>query len=131
MGRDISGTTFFRAEIYWGRLLTSITGSSSRLLRIRFSADLSMYWFPVCHFRCIKFKPLVIWIWNQNIAISTIVRTSSHIILFNPFSFLVPKRLLDYLVVQEFDLYLTWRRLFQIRFMCRCSGIYVFTLNVI
>ena len=131
MGRDISGTTFFRAEIYWGRLLTCITGSSSRLLRIRFSADLSMYWFPVCHFRCIKFKPLVIWIWNQNIAISTIVRTSSHIILFNPFSFLVPKRLLDYLVVQEFDLYLTWRRLFQIRFMCRCSGIYVFTLNVI
>jgi hypothetical protein len=28
-----------------------------------------------------KFKPLVIWIWNQNIAISTIVGTSSHIIL--------------------------------------------------
>ena len=26
-----------------------------------------------------KFKPLVIWIWNQNIAISTIVGTSSHI----------------------------------------------------
>ena len=25
-----------------------------------------------------KFKPLVIWIWNQNIAISTIVGTSSH-----------------------------------------------------
>jgi hypothetical protein len=24
-------------------------------------------------------KPLVIWIWNQNIAISTIVGTSSHI----------------------------------------------------
>jgi hypothetical protein len=50
--------------------------SSSRLLRIRFSADLAMYWFPVCHFRCMKFKPLVIW--NQNIAISTIVGTSSH-----------------------------------------------------
>jgi hypothetical protein len=33
----------------------------SRLLRIRFSADLTMYWFPVCHFRCMKFKPLVIW----------------------------------------------------------------------
>ena len=60
---------FFRAEIYRGRLLTLITGSSSRLLRIRFSADLTM-----------KFKPLVIWIWNQNIAISTIVGTSSHII---------------------------------------------------
>ena len=70
---------FFRAEIYWGRLLTFITGSSSRLLRIQFSADLTMYWFPVCHFRCMKFKPLVIWIWNQNVAISTIVGTSSHI----------------------------------------------------
>jgi hypothetical protein len=32
-----------------------------------------MYWFPVNHFRCMKFKPLVIWIWYQNIAISTIV----------------------------------------------------------
>ena len=72
---------FFRAEIYRGRLLTLITGSSSRLLRIRFSADLAMYWFPVYHFRCMKFKPLVIWIWNQNIAISTIVGTSSHIII--------------------------------------------------
>ena len=69
----------FWAEIYRGRLLTLTTGSSSRLLRIQFSADLTMYWFPVCHFRCMKFKPLVIWIWNQNIAISTIVGTSSHI----------------------------------------------------
>ena len=60
-------------------LLTFITGSSSRLLRIRFSADLTMYWLPVCHFRCKEFNPLVIWIWNQNIAISTIVGTSSHI----------------------------------------------------
>ena len=33
----------------------------SRLLRIRFSADLAMYWFPLCHFQCMKFKPLVIW----------------------------------------------------------------------
>ena len=33
----------------------------SRLLRIRFSADLTMYWFPVYHFRCKEFKPLVIW----------------------------------------------------------------------
>ena len=69
----------FWGEIYRGRLLTLITGSSSRLLRIRFSADLTMYQFPVCHFRCMKFKPLVIWIWNQNIAISTIVGTSSHV----------------------------------------------------
>ena len=73
------GRLLFRADIYRGRLLTLITGSSSRLLRIRFSADLVMYWFPVCHFRCMKFKPLVIWICNQNIAISTIVGTSSHI----------------------------------------------------
>jgi hypothetical protein len=47
----------------------------SRLLCIRFSADLTMYWFPVYHFRCKEFKPLVIW---KNIAISTIVGTSSH-----------------------------------------------------
>ena len=64
------GRLYLRADIYLGRLLTLITGSSSRLLRIRFSADLTMYWFPVYHFRCMKFKPLVIWIWNQNIAIS-------------------------------------------------------------
>jgi aromatic ring-cleaving dioxygenase len=69
---------FWAEIIYRGRLLTLITRSSSRLLRIRFSADLTMYWFPVCYFRCMKFKPLVIWIWNQNIAISTIVGTSSH-----------------------------------------------------
>jgi hypothetical protein len=31
------------AEIYRGRLLTLITGSSSRLLRFQFSADLAMY----------------------------------------------------------------------------------------
>ena len=74
------GRLYLRADIYRGRLLTFITGSSSRLLRIRFSADLTMYWFPVYHFRCMKFKPLVIWIWNQNIAISTIIGTSSHII---------------------------------------------------
>jgi hypothetical protein len=57
---------------------TFITGSSSRLLRIRFSAAATLYWFPVCHFRCKEFNPLVIWIWNQYIAISTIVGTSSH-----------------------------------------------------
>jgi hypothetical protein len=59
----------------------------SRLLRIPFSADLTLYWFPVCCFLCVvscvlfpvccfwckEFNPLVIWIWNQNIAISTIV----------------------------------------------------------
>ena len=78
--RDISGTTFCQGRDISGTTLTLITGSNSRLLRIRFSADLTMYWFPVCHFRCMKFKPLVIWIWNQNIAISTIVGTSSHII---------------------------------------------------
>jgi hypothetical protein len=57
--------------------LTFITG----LLRIRFSAAVTLYWFPVRHFRCKEFNPLVIWIWNQNIAIFTIVETSSHIIL--------------------------------------------------
>jgi hypothetical protein len=81
------GRLYFRAEIYRGRLLTLITGSSSRLLRIRFSADLTMNWFPVYHFRCMKFKPLVKWIWNQNIAISTIVGTSSHIITATLFFF--------------------------------------------
>jgi hypothetical protein len=58
--------------------LTFITGSSSRLLHIRFSAAVTLYLFMVCHFRCKEFNPLVIWIWNQNIAISTIVGTSSH-----------------------------------------------------
>ena len=56
--------------------ITFITGSSSRLLRIRFSAPATLYWFPVRHFRCKELNPLVIWIWNQNIAISTIVGTS-------------------------------------------------------
>jgi hypothetical protein len=60
--------------------LTFITGSSSRLLRIRFSAAATMYWFPVRHFRCKEFNPLEIWIWNQNIAISAIGGTFSHII---------------------------------------------------
>ena len=40
--------------------VTFITGNRSRLLRIRFSADLTMYWFPVRHFRCMKICPLVI-----------------------------------------------------------------------
>ena len=51
--------------------LTFITENSSRLLRIRISAA-ALYWLPVRHFRCKEFNPLVIWIWNQNIAISTI-----------------------------------------------------------
>ena len=50
-----------------------------------------MYWFPVYHLRCMKFKPLVIWIWNQNIAISTVVGTSSHII---PFYFVIATTIL-------------------------------------
>jgi hypothetical protein len=58
---------------FLSHFLTFITGSSSRLLRIRFSAAVALYWFPVRHFRCKEFNPLVIWIWNQNIAISTIV----------------------------------------------------------
>jgi hypothetical protein len=45
----------------------------------------SSYLLPPCigfrlrHFRCKEFYPLVLWIWNQNIAISTMVGTSSHI----------------------------------------------------
>jgi hypothetical protein len=34
--------------------------------------------FRLRHFRCKEFYPLVLWIWNQNIAISTIVGNSSH-----------------------------------------------------
>ena len=60
-------------------ILTFITGSSSKLLRIRISAAVTLYWFSVRYFRCKEFNPLLIWIWNQNIAISTIVGTSSHI----------------------------------------------------
>ena len=59
--------------------LTFITRSSSRLLCIRYSADLTMYWFLMCHFRCKEFNPLVMWIWNQIIDISTIVGISSHV----------------------------------------------------
>jgi hypothetical protein len=46
--------------------LTFITGSSSRLLCIRISAAVTLYWFPVRHFWCKEFNPLVIWIWNKN-----------------------------------------------------------------
>ena len=60
------------------QFLTIITGNSSRLLRIRISAATTPYWFPLRHFRWKEFNPLVIWIWNQNIATSTIVGTSSH-----------------------------------------------------
>ena len=40
--------------------VTFITGNRSRLLHIRFSVDLTMYWFSVRHFRCMKICPLVI-----------------------------------------------------------------------
>ena len=59
--------------------LAFITGSSSRLLHIQISAAVILYWFPMHHFRCKEFNPSVIWLWNQNIAISTIVGSSSHI----------------------------------------------------
>jgi hypothetical protein len=35
--------------------------------------------FRLRHFRCKEFYLLVLWIWNQNIAIATIVGTLSHI----------------------------------------------------
>jgi hypothetical protein len=57
--------------------LTFITGSSSRLLRIQIYAAVTLYWFPVRHFRCKEFNPLVIWIWNQNIAISWMLKNDS------------------------------------------------------
>ena len=38
-------------------VLTFITGSSSRLLCIRISAAVTLYWFPVRHFRCKEFNP--------------------------------------------------------------------------
>ena len=38
--------------------LTFITGSSSRLLHIRFSAAVTLYWFLVRHFQCKEFNPL-------------------------------------------------------------------------
>ena len=45
--------------------------------------------FRLRHFRCKEFYPLVLWIWNQNIAISTIVGTSSHtnILMYAPYLF--------------------------------------------
>ena len=95
--------------------LTFITGSSSRLLRIRFSADLTMYWFPVRHFRCMNICLLVIWIWNQNISISTIVGTSSHIIcvffltcfnLFNLDGYFKSNILLFFLTIYTFFFYI-------------------------
>ena len=58
--------------------LTFITGSSSRLLRIKIYAAITLYWFPMHHFRYKEFNTLVIWILNQNIAIFTIVANSSH-----------------------------------------------------
>ena len=69
----------FNGTAILSHFLTFIAGSSFRLLHIRFSAAVTLYWFPVRHFRCKEFNPLVIWIWNQNIAISTIVGISSHI----------------------------------------------------
>ena len=81
VGRDISGTTFFQ-----GRDKSRTTFNINNRKQFQITAHpifcrFTIYWFPVYHFRCMKVKPLVIWIWNQNIAISTIVGTSSHIIL--------------------------------------------------
>jgi len=49
-----------------------------RLLRIP-TESISTSKLSCVGFRCKEFDPLVLWIWNQNIAISTIVGTSSHI----------------------------------------------------
>jgi hypothetical protein len=58
--------------------LTFITGSSSRLLRIRYSADLTMYWFPVCHFRCKEFNPLVV-----SVSVSVSGKLYLYLLLYN------------------------------------------------
>ena len=94
---------------HWASSLYMYIATSTRLLRILKSriTPVTLYWFLVAsfpvqitvhpygvkfhqqpcigfrlrHFRCKEFYPLVLWIWNQNIAISTIhvVGTSSHI----------------------------------------------------
>ena len=55
--------------------------TSTRLLRILTESNSTCIGFRLRHFRCKEFYPLVLclWIWNQNIAISTIVGTLSHI----------------------------------------------------
>jgi hypothetical protein len=60
--------------------LTFITGSSPRLLRIRFSADLTMYWFPVCHFRCKELNPLVI---SLSVSVSVSGTLYLYLLLYN------------------------------------------------
>jgi hypothetical protein len=72
---------------------------------VLFELDLTMYWFPVCHFRCMKFKPLVIWIWNQNTAISTIVGTS---LILAWFSIRLP--LFSYIYIKK-DNFFFWRQI--------------------
>jgi hypothetical protein len=44
--------------------------TSTRLLRIRTESNSTSIGFRLRHFRCKEFYPLVLWIWNQNIAIS-------------------------------------------------------------
>ena len=61
-------------EIEW-----SVGGTTTLDRECRISAAVTLYWFPMRHFRFKEFNSLVIWIWNPNIAISTIVGTSSHI----------------------------------------------------
>jgi hypothetical protein len=41
--------------------------------------QITLYWFPVASFPVQGFCPLVLWIWNKNIAISTIVETLLYI----------------------------------------------------
>ena len=58
--------------------LTFITGSSSRLLRIRFSADLNHILVSGASLPVHENLSISDMVWNQNTAISTIVGTSSH-----------------------------------------------------
>ena len=95
----------FWAEIYRGLLLTLITGSSSRLLCIRFSADLTMYWFPVYHFR------------NQNIAISTIF------LLVRVHLWWFPPPLVEYFYV---SMWRHWRHILGVLFLVLTGTVSIF-----
>jgi hypothetical protein len=62
-------------------LVAPFRATSTRLLRIptESNSTSNSIGFRFRHFRCKECYSLVLWIWHQNIAISTIVGTSSHI----------------------------------------------------
>jgi hypothetical protein len=70
---------FIQNPIFSKKYFKAISGQIFMKFISRHAEFLEFYWFPGCHFRGMKFKSLEIWIWNQDIAISIIVGTSSHI----------------------------------------------------